>query len=401
MTIQTKQLDGLSVRKFYALKDSFDFNPPYQREGNVWPTETKQLFIDSIINGFLIPRIYIEQTALKEHNSVDTSQRWAILDGKQRLQAIMDFADDRFTLSQEFIYLAARDDQEHSEEDSDRFKHAGKTLSQLRDDSPEIARKFDAFIIPAVTIQTTSTDEIEEMFARLNSASNLNAAERRNAVSCTLREYTNLLATNSFFTDKCPIKDARFKYRELASKLILAELQYATHSKLLNLKAKTLMDAFRSSKNNEEGFREEDIKKAHSNVENNLARMSTTFIDNDSLLRSIGSLVVYYLCFRDETISPSRAKLERFEELRREQANKDRTTEDPDATDEARLLRIYNSWVQSSNDGRALEERASILKAYLSHDDDTWAISIASKISVSTPEEVDSTQTQSHQPEVD
>lgn len=401
MTIQTKQLDGLSVRKFYALKDSFNFNPPYQREGNVWSTETKQLFIDSIINGFLIPRVYIEQTALKEHNSVETSQRWAILDGKQRLQAIMDFADDRLTLSQEFIYLAAGDDQEHSEEDSDRFKHAGKRLSQLRDDSPEIARKFDAFIIPAVTIQTTSTDEIEEMFARLNSASNLNAAERRNAVSCPLREYTNLLAQSTFFTNNCPIKDARYKYRELASKLIVAELQYAAHNKLLNLKAKTLMDAFKSSKQNEVGFCSGDILRAHSRIEKNLERMSTTFSDNDPLLRSIGSLVVYYLCFRDDTISPSREKLERFEELRREQASRDRTTEEPDTTDEARLLRIYNSWVQSSNDGRALEERALILKSYLSHDHDTWASSIASKILVSTSEEVDSTQTQSHQPEVD
>ena len=401
MTIQTKQLDGLSVRKFYALKDSFDFNPPYQREGNVWPTETKQLFIDSIINGFLIPRVYIEQTALKEHNSVETSQRWAILDGKQRLHAIMDFADDRFTLSEEFIYLAAWDDQEHSEDDSDRFKHAGKRLSQLRNDSPEIARKFDAFIIPAVTIQTTSTDEIEEMFARLNSASNLNAAERRNAVSCTLREYTNILAKSSFFTDKCPIKDARYKYRELASKLIVAELQYAAHGKLLNLKAKTLMDAFRSSKNNEEGFREEDIIKAHSYIEKNLARMSLTFSDNDSLLRSIGSLVVYYLCFRDETISPSREKLERFEELRREQAIKDRTTQEPDDTDEARLLRIYNSWVQSSNDGRALEERSWILKAFLTHDDHVWASAIASKILVPFSEEVGSAPTQSLQLESD
>ncbi len=401
MTIQTDELTNFSIREFYALVDEFDFDPPYQREGDVWSLETKQLFIDSIINDFLIPRVYIEQTALKEQNSAETNKRWSILDGKQRLQTIMEFEEGDFALSDDFIYLAATDTESEEDSESARFKCAGKNISELRKEYPEIAQKFDTFIIPAVIIKTTSTDEVEEMFARLNSASDLNAAERRNAVSCHLRNITNELAQHVFFTSNCPIKDARYKYREIASKLIVAELQFTSSGRLQNLKAKTLMKAFRSSKSQDQGYTDADVDNAHSLATSILDRMSSAFNKNDPLLRSIGSLVVYYLCFRDADISPSRDKIARFESLRRDQARKDRTSEEPDTTNEARLLRVYNGWVQSSNDGRALEERASILKAYLRYDGDTWASTIASSILVSISEEIGSTQAHSQQPEVD
>ncbi len=401
MTIQTDELPNFSIRDFYALYDEFDFDPPYQREGDVWNLETKQLFIDSIINDFLIPRVYIEQTALKEQNSTQTNKRWSILDGKQRLQTIIEFEAGKFSLSEDFIYFDAPDAEDEANNDSARFKCAGKNITDLRRDHPEIAQKFDTFIIPAVIIKTTSTDEVEEMFARLNSASDLNAAERRNAVNCHLRTLTNQLAQHDFFTSNCPIKDARYKYREIASKLIVTELQYATSGRLHNLKAKTLMKAFQSSKAQDAGYTDTNVSDAHSLAKSTLNRMSIVFNNNDPLLRSIGSLVVYYLCFREDDISTSRDRIEQFEKLRRDQVRNDRTSEEPDTSNEARLLRLYNGWVQSSNDGRALEERACILKAYLSHDDDTWATVIASKILVSFSEEVGSTQAQSHQPEAD
>lgn len=33
-------------------------NPKYQREAGIWSKEKKQLFIDSLLNGFDVPKIY-------------------------------------------------------------------------------------------------------------------------------------------------------------------------------------------------------------------------------------------------------------------------------------------------------------------------------------------------------
>ena len=76
-------------------------------------------------------------------------------------------------------------------------------------------------------------------------------------------------------------------------------------------------------------------------------------------------MVVYYIVFRDDTVvDVDRAKLEEFEELRREAS---RMAEDDDAyarPANARL-REYNVLVQSTNDGKALERRAAILTTFM------------------------------------
>lgn len=369
MTIRTSDLPNLTVARFYLLRNQFEFSPAYQREGNVWNTETKQLFIDSIINGFLIPRIYIEQTARKKENSIESNKPWAVLDGKQRLLTILEFIDGDLKLANDFVFFEDVDEKSLTSEDGPQ----GKSLEDLRRDYPHIASKFDTFTIPAVIIETTSTDEIEEMFERLNSASSLNAAERRNAISCPMRTYTNLLSEHSFFINKCPIKDARFKYRELASKLLTIELQYRRDHKLHDLKSKTLMEAFVSSKQNKEGYTEEAIHEYYSHASSTLDRMSAIFDNSDSLLRSIGSFIVYYLFFRsNEVVTISRAHIEQFEDNRRYYARTDYLSSEEEESSEARYYRLYNAWVQSSNDGTALEGRLRILSAYLSNPTENW-----------------------------
>lgn len=369
MTIRTSDLPNLTVARFYSLRDQFEFTPAYQREGNVWNTETKQLFIDSIINGFLIPRIYIEQTARKKENSIESDKPWAVLDGKQRLLTILEFIDGDLKLANDFVFFEDADEKSLTSEDGPQ----GKSLEDLRRNYPHIASKFDTFTIPAVIIETTSTDEIEEMFERLNSASSLNAAERRNAISCPMRTYTNLLSEHSFFINKCPIKNARFKYRELASKLLTIELQYRRDHKLHDLKSKTLMEAFVSSKQNKEGYTEEAICEYYSHASSTLDRMSTIFDDSDALLRSIGSFIVYYLFFRsNEVVTISRVDIEQFEDNRRYYARSDYISSEEEESSEARYYRLYNAWVQSSNDGTALEGRLRILSAYLSNPTENW-----------------------------
>lgn len=359
MTIKTDRLNGFKVSDFYYLKDEFNLHPAYQRDNNAWTKRQKTLFIDSIINGYLIPSIYIESVPRRGTNR---REHWSVLDGQQRLTAILEFADDKFRLSDDFIFFADRS-----------IKAEGMTLSEIRNVYPLIARKFDTFIIPTIVVEAETTDEIEEMFERLNSSTSLNAAEVRNAIGGPMRDLSNELATHEFFERKCPIKNFRYKYRELATKLITIELQLKFKGTLQDLKADTLKKVFQQSKERKEPYTETNLSEAIRAAQSTLDIMTECFDDGDRLLGSIGSLVVYYLCFRQAHHDYSREAIENFEILRKEQRRIDNEDVLPTDTPESIYLRKYNARVQSSNDGVPLTQRSLILKAYLLDPNGPWA----------------------------
>ena len=79
-------------------------DPEYQRMGDIWTTEKRQLLIDSILNGFDIPKIYFHKFAKPECED-GVPVRYAIVDGRQRLAAIWKFVDGDYPLSDDFSYL--------------------------------------------------------------------------------------------------------------------------------------------------------------------------------------------------------------------------------------------------------------------------------------------------------
>lgn len=81
---------SLSSFHSYIYKFGVDMNPDYQR-GLVWQLEDKQKLIDSIFKGVDIGKfVFIRRDYGSE------SHLYEILDGKQRLTAIMEFLEDRF-----------------------------------------------------------------------------------------------------------------------------------------------------------------------------------------------------------------------------------------------------------------------------------------------------------------
>ena len=56
---------------WYQKREKIDFEPPYQRKGNLWGDKDKAYLIDSILNEYDIPKIYLTDftilnTGLKE-----------------------------------------------------------------------------------------------------------------------------------------------------------------------------------------------------------------------------------------------------------------------------------------------------------------------------------------------
>lgn len=356
MRIRTGPLLDITVARFQRMVQVVDLSPPYQREGGVWKRETRARLIDSILNGLDVPKLYFERVSTRRLTAEGFSLQYSVIDGKQRLEAVLDFLAGDLRLPEDFIYF-----------EDDSVKPANMSLVELEAAYPGVARRFYDYELPIIHVTSDSGDLIEEMFQRLNASSALNAAERRNALSGPTRTAANALAEHVLLIERSPIKNARYKYRELAAKFLAIEHQLATKNRIIDTKSDTLYDLFAASRDPAPTIDEPTIEGYRRAAEGTLSRMAAVFEDSDPLLASIGTVVVLYIVYRDLSLAAAddREKLAEFEALRREAS---RMSEDDEAyaSPANARLREYNVFVQSTNDGRALARRAQILSAYLS-----------------------------------
>ncbi|WP_435232577.1 DUF262 domain-containing protein [Streptomyces althioticus] len=151
-------LEQFRIHDFLDWHDSgaLILNPTFQRR-EVWRPEAKIYLIDSILRRMPIPKVYIRTIV----DPRTRKSRREVVDGQQRLRAIIQFANDEITLtrrSQEF---------------------AGLKYSTLPED---VQREFLDYPIAVDTLQNASDSDVLEVFARLNSYTvSLNPAEKRHA----------------------------------------------------------------------------------------------------------------------------------------------------------------------------------------------------------------------------
>ncbi len=137
-----------------------DLNPSYQRR-SVWSSKDRKFFLDTIFRGFPCPPIYLHKT-IKDGRSV-----YAVVDGKQRLETIISFRNNKIALPCEFG--DARMD--------------GKKWRQIKDDS-ELAAAFLNYVFPVEFVELPFNDAayVNDVFDRLNRNSKiLNPQELRHA----------------------------------------------------------------------------------------------------------------------------------------------------------------------------------------------------------------------------
>ncbi len=128
---------SLLVRAYQA---GVDMNPEYQRE-HVWSMEDKINLIESIMCNIDIGKFVFVERSNKESNEKGTGY-YEILDGKQRLSAILEFHQDRFS-------------------------YKGKVFSTLhgRDRA-----HFDCFAVSVAELSNLSPEQRLQTFVRLNTA---------------------------------------------------------------------------------------------------------------------------------------------------------------------------------------------------------------------------------------
>ncbi len=133
-----------------------DLNPDFQR-GSVWSPAARTFLIDTILRQLPIPKVYLRTKI----DIVSKKSVREVVDGQQRIRAILDFADNKLTLS----------------------KRAAEFEGMKYDDLDDSQKtEFLAYPIAVDQLVNATTEDVLEVFARLNSYTvSLNGPEKRHA----------------------------------------------------------------------------------------------------------------------------------------------------------------------------------------------------------------------------
>jgi hypothetical protein len=342
MKFEITELRSSTVWSLYRMRDRIQIDPLYQRLSNIWTADTRQLLVDTILNDFDIPKLYLhkfDRPLKRDGKSYD----FAIIDGKQRLETMWAFIDGDMALAEDFEYFKNTD-----------VKAGNMTYSELGREYPDLKVQFDSFQLAAVCVETDELEMIEEMFSRLNEAAPLTAPEKRNAYGGPLPIAIRKLANEPLFTEAIPFPNKRYRHFDLATKFLLAEHE----GKVVDTK-KAYLDKF------VEGYAHRarnKMPKFLARAQANVAHMRAVFTQKDPLLRQVGIDMLYYHLFRlargqDWEDRITRKRFADFEKLRdenRELAEKDITKADYDLIE-------FDRYAQSPNDGYAIKFRLKVL----------------------------------------
>lgn len=138
----------------------------YQRR-SVWVDRDKIRLIETILLGLIVPELYFWD-AETDANSGQTITH--IVDGQQRIKAIVDFIDNKIRLQKDCLLDPVA-----------KELYGDKSFSDLDD---EVKKQLWAFRLSVIRIENKDMDEIRKIFFRVNLTNySLNDQERRHSNS--------------------------------------------------------------------------------------------------------------------------------------------------------------------------------------------------------------------------
>lgn len=325
-------------------RDKIDMDPPYQRRGRLWSDSDKAYLIDSIINGYDVPKLYIADFTWTNTKLNKKKLPYAIIDGKQRLESIFDFFDGKIVLNEDFTYLQ-----------NPNLKLGGLGYRDLKQKHAEIAEVFDNYNLSVMSVISHAEEPINELFVRLNRSKPLTGAEVRNAMSGPAPEVIRQIANHEFFILNVRFSTKRGQDLNLAAKLLLFEYYHGfTDTKKNDLDGFVIAAKSKDAKDR--------LHLAGRLVVDYLDDITMIFLPEDYLLRSAGIVPVYYWLIRaiyEEEHPYIRSFLVDFERKRR--ANRALVVSDPDSPAIDHQLVEYDNYNRNTNDLSSHKGRFHIL----------------------------------------
>jgi hypothetical protein len=134
-----------------------NLTPPYQRK-SVWSKSDKEFFLDTIFNNYPCPSVFLHKSVSDTGSGI-----YHVVDGKQRLLTILEFARDDLEIPGTF----------------NDVNIAGKKFSELDKDAK---RKFWDYVITVEMLPSVDNSFVNDVFDRINrNARKLTRQELRHA----------------------------------------------------------------------------------------------------------------------------------------------------------------------------------------------------------------------------
>lgn len=251
---------------------SFIQYPEFQREPTVWNSEKKRKLIDSMLRGFDIPKIYLFKTGAKD-------DQYDCIDGRQRIQAIVDFFDG---------YLQLED---------------GRDWDRLSLKERDALSTYDLTI--SLIIQATE-EELRLLFLRLQLGAPLNVGEKLRAIQGDMRDFV-------FEVGKCHpfFQQVRIPSRRFAKETVFAQI-------CINSFYRSLHDSFYGARHEELSafftqFAKLDKYKSETDrIKLTLDRLHDCLGNNVGKLRNRAITVSGYLFYEELLLSGDTTKIDAF-----------------------------------------------------------------------------------------
>lgn len=142
------------IYEFYK-KKIFLVNRKYQRK-LVWNVEEKKSFIDSIIKGYPVPLFLLAEIKSDEEDKLE------IIDGMQRLNAIVSFIEQEFEVDGNYFDL-------NTMVETKLLYDKNEIQQNLPKMDRGLCSKIAGYVLPLSVYKIDASKEIDEIFKRINS----------------------------------------------------------------------------------------------------------------------------------------------------------------------------------------------------------------------------------------
>jgi hypothetical protein len=180
-------------------RHKYKVDSTYQRPDNAWSNEDNQCLIDTILRGEPMPGFFL--------NYKSTEGVFYIVDGQQRISAILKFYDNRLKLNKKFS-----DDENH-----------GKTFNGENPISDEQRIRFLGYTLSFWIMEDYNDERVRLIFSRLQRGKPLQVGERLNAKPGTIVERMREIAQHPFISKSIGVYKGRYGVYPDAARVLFYE----------------------------------------------------------------------------------------------------------------------------------------------------------------------------------
>ena len=200
MATRSTTVHAISLLHQLYKQNQITLAPEFQRN-SVWPGSAKAYLIDSIIKNKPIPILFFQRAVSPQTGRFG----YSVIDGQQRLRAIFDYLDDRFSLT----------------ESDKREPYFNKRFSGLEDTLKNGILNYD-LVVSELT--GYGEEEIRDLFVRMNRyVVKLSPQVLRNArAKGAFKDFVDRLAKWPFWTHNRVFSDLQIRRMKVAE--FVAEL---------------------------------------------------------------------------------------------------------------------------------------------------------------------------------